>query len=145
MSKKLEQLTISQLNNLYTSGAGYDILRYISLPEMLGVESDTILYFMGKNLARKFKMASFEDLITIIDQLGWGKLEMVKEKKNELTFQLMADSVVLRLQAPFKTEFRLESGFLAEGVQQILGKECECKEEINKKIHVITFTVVITN
>ncbi|RKQ37942.1 YslB family protein [Oceanobacillus halophilus] len=145
MSKKLEQLTISQLSNLHTSGAGYDVLRYISLPELLGKESNTLLYFIGRDLARKFEVDSMETLCKTFKQMGWGELELVKEKRKELTFQLMADSVVLRLQAPFETEFRLESGFLAEAIQQLLGRECECTEDVIHKIHTVKFTVIFTD
>ncbi|RDW21634.1 DUF2507 domain-containing protein [Oceanobacillus chungangensis] len=144
MSKKMEQFSTSQLEQLHTEGAGYDVLRYISLPELLGPEAQTLLYFMGRNLARKFTISNLEDLITIYDKLGWGKLELVKEKKKELLFHLMSDSVVLRLQAPFTVEFRMEAGFLAEAIQIIYGIECECVEEINKRIHQVEFKIVYT-
>ncbi|WP_156291225.1 DUF2507 domain-containing protein [Oceanobacillus salinisoli] len=137
-------LTTTQLKDLRTDGAGYDVLRYISLPELLGKESDTLLYFMGKNLARKFEIDSLESLYLIIEALGWGKLDLVKEKKKELVFELMADSIVLKLQTPFAREFRLESGFIAEAIQQIFGRECECIENINNRINLIKFTIVFT-
>ncbi|AXI09623.1 DUF2507 domain-containing protein [Oceanobacillus sp. 143] len=144
MRKKQELFSSSQLELFTTEGAGYDVLRYISLPELLGKEANTLLYFMGRNLARKFAINDLEDLITIYDKLGWGKLELVKEKKKELLFQLMADSVALRLQASFTAEFRMEAGFLAEAIQKLNGIECECIEEINKRIHQVAFKIVYT-
>ncbi|RDW16276.1 DUF2507 domain-containing protein [Oceanobacillus arenosus] len=144
MPKKQEQFSTSQLDQLHTEGAGYDVLRYISLPELLGAEANTLLYFMGRNLARKFTINDLEDLIAIYDKLGWGKLELVKEKKKELLFHLMADAIVLRFQASFTADFRLEAGFLAEAIQNLNGIECECIEEINKRIHQVEFRIVYT-
>ena len=140
MSKTQQLLPVSQLDDLYTSGAGYDVLRYLTLPELLGPESHTLLYFMGRNLARKLDLKAIEDIYYTFEKLGWGKLELIREKKKELVFHLMSDSVVQRLQAPFDTEFRLESGFLAEAIQLLEDIECECTEDINRKIHQVEFT-----
>lgn len=142
MTKKQNKLSISLLNELHTSGAGYDVLRYISLPRLLGTEGDTVLYFMGKDLARSFDILTINDIYEIYDQLGWGKLELVKERKNSLTFTLMADAVFLRIKAPMTLDFRLEAGFLAESIRMIKGIECECLEKINHKIYQIEFKVV---
>ena|SRR5690625_4990397 len=114
MLKSQNKLSISLLEELHTEGAGYDILRYISLPNLFGSEADTILYFMGKNLARSFDIQMIEDIFEVSEKLGWGKIELLKEKKNSLVFSLMADAVFRRLQAPLNVDFRLEAGFLAE-------------------------------
>ncbi|WP_067727244.1 YslB family protein [Oceanobacillus damuensis] len=145
MSKKHQTLDLSDLEELNTTGAGYDILRYVTLPEMMGEEKDTLLYFMGKNLARKFDFNTVEDIYYLFDKLGWGRLELVKRKRKELIFHLLSDSVVLRLKAPFETEFRMEAGFLSEALQSVEGIECECLEEINQRINQIEFSVVFTD
>ncbi|WP_373892996.1 YslB family protein [Virgibacillus sp. CBA3643] len=144
MAQKQDSLSVSQLDELHTAGAGYDVLRYIGLPEVLGTQSNTLLYFMGRNLARKLDIKALEDIYYIFDKLGWGNLELIKEKRKELVFHLMADAVVQRLNASFHTEFRLEAGFLAEAIQMINEKECECVEAVNHKIHQIEFTVIYT-
>jgi|SRR5699024_453631 len=144
MATNDELLPVTLLDSLNTPGAGYDILRYISLPELFGSETNTLLYYTGKNLARKFELDSFEDLYYVFDKLGWGRLDFIKEKRRYLEFELMSDSIVHRLKAPIETEFRLEAGFLAAAIQKIKGLECECTEEINKKIHQVLFTVVFT-
>ncbi|MFZ3576369.1 YslB family protein [Virgibacillus sp. DJP39] len=145
MIKNEQTYSASELEELYTSGAGYDVLRYISLPELLGHESSTLLYFMGRNLARKLSFETIEDLSSLFDKLGWGKLELIKDKRKELTFSLMSDAVVNRLNASFDTDFRLEAGFLAEAIQQLKETEAECTEEINRKIMQVEFSVLITN
>lgn len=145
MSKNNDKLSVSLLDALHTSGAGYDILRYISLPKLFGSEANTILYFMGKDLARSFQIESINDIYEISEKLGWGKMELIKERKNSLTFTLMADAIFHRLQAPLTLDFRLEAGFLAESVSNIKGIECECSEKINSKIYQIQFKVVYTD
>ncbi|GAA0601225.1 YslB family protein [Virgibacillus siamensis] len=145
MQHAKEALPVTVLDELHTTGAGYDIIRYLGLPELLGAEAPTLLYFMGKNIARKMDTESVSDVIYAFEKLGWGTLELIKEKKRELTFHLMSDSVVYKLNAPFDTDFRLESGFLAESIELLKDRTCECKEEINKKIHMIEFTVVFTD
>lgn len=144
MPKKDKKISLSLLDELHTSGAGYDILRYISLPDMLGEEADTLLYFVGRNLARTLEMQDLGDVFNTYDKLGWGRLELVKEKKHTLTFHLMDDAIVRRLNAPFDTEFRLEAGFLAEAIQTIKDTKCECTEKIYQRIHQVQFTVFYT-
>ncbi|WP_087971840.1 YslB family protein [Oceanobacillus rekensis] len=142
MSHKHQSLDLLHLEELQTMGAGYDILRYVSLPELLGEEKDTLFYFMGRSLARKFDIKTIEDIYFLFGKLGWGTLELVKQKKKEYIFQLLSDAVVLRLKAPFEADFRLEAGFLAEAVQMVEGMECECAEEINQRIKQVEFAVV---
>lgn len=144
MKKEENALSVSTLDKLHTDGAGYDILRYISLPDLLGDESHTLLYFMGKNLARTLELESLDEIFYTFDKLGWGQLDLVKERKKSFTFHLMSDAIVYRLNAPFKTEFRLEAGFLAEAFQLIHRTECECVEKINRRIHQVELKVVLT-
>lgn len=145
MAKQQQLLPISILDDLNISGAGHDVLRYVGLHDLLGDEAPSLLYFMGKNLARKFELKSIDDIYYFFDKMGWGKLELIKEKKNRLTFTLLADSVVHRLNSPIETEFRLEAGFLSESIQLVTDQECECIDEINYKILQIEFTIVYTS
>ncbi|WP_405100720.1 YslB family protein [Oceanobacillus sp. FSL H7-0719] len=144
MYQKTPKLPISNLDELYTAGAGFDILRYVALPEFLGEEAPTLLYFMGRNLARKFEINTIEDVYYIFEKLGVGKLELVKEKKHEKIFHLLADSVFLRLKSSVQADFRLEAGFLAEAMEAVDGVECECVEDINHRIHQVQFSVINT-
>src|SRR5690625_1266317 len=108
MAEKNEKISINLLNELNTTGAGYDVLRYISLPNLLGSETDTVLYFLGKELARSFHLESLEDIYIISEKLGWGKMELLKERKSYLLFTLMSDELVRRIKSPLKLDFRLE-------------------------------------
>lgn len=144
MSKKKELLPISLLDQLQSPGAGYDILRYIALPELLGDEKDTLLYFMGKKLARKFSISTIEELTTFFATMGWGSLELVKEKRKGFVFYLLSDAIVQRIQTELQTEFNLEAGFLSETLEIMQEKVCECRYEVNTKIHQVEFHVHYT-
>ncbi|HLS06362.1 MAG TPA: YslB family protein [Bacillota bacterium] len=145
MAKNEQKISIKTLTELESQTVGYDILRYISLPNLLGKESETILYYMGKNLARSFELNSLDDIHFIFERLGWGYLELLKQRRNSLTFSLMADSVARRLQSSLAQEFRLEAGFLAEATQIIHQANAECVEKINKNIHQVQFKVVFVD
>lgn len=142
MQKNQQKLPVDLLGKLQSSGAGYDLIRYISLPDLFGAESEALLYFMGKSLARKFDIQTMGDVIYFFEKMGWGRLELFKEKNKQLEFHLLADSVVQRLAMPIEAEFRLEAGFLAEAITILKGIDCECTEEIRRKIHQVEFTVM---
>src|SRR5690625_6759632 len=144
MANKETALSLSLLDELHTSGAGYNVLRYISLPNLFGEESSTMLYFMGKNLARSLNLSSLDDLYHAADKLGWGRLELVKKKRRSLTFNLMADAIFHRLQASVDVDFRMEAGCIAETVQLLEGVDCECVGQIHPKIHLVGFSVIYT-
>lgn len=136
-----QKLEIKELEQLNSSGAGYDILRYIGLPELFGEEKETLLYFLGRNLARRFEFNSLEDLRLFFEKMGLGVLDLVKEKKNLKTFYLLSDAVVAKLQSNIETDFRLEAGIIAEVMQQLEGVDCECIESIHRRVKQVEFTV----
>ncbi|WP_080874200.1 YslB family protein [Oceanobacillus timonensis] len=138
-----QKLDVNELEQLYSDGAGYDILRYIGLPELFGEEKETLLYFLGRNVARKFEFNSLEDVSSFFEKMGLGTLDLVKEKKNVKTFNLLSEAVVTRLKSNVETDFRLEAGIIAEALQQIEGVDCECLESIHRRLKQIEFTVYI--
>jgi predicted hydrocarbon binding protein len=144
MDKNIPKLDSHMINHLQTTGAGYDILRYICLPDLLGPDAPTILYTMGKNLARKSQFDRLEDIQDFFQQAGWGDLKMIKEKRREMTFELTGDSVSNRVAAQLGSEYRLEAGFLAEAIQLMKDVTCECIDEIKEKKKIIQFNVVYT-
>lgn len=135
----------SLLEDLHSSGSGYDVLRYIGLPELFGGETNTLLYFMGRKLARHFTFKELDDIYNAYERLGWGRLELVKEKRKELVFSLMDDSIARKLTSPLPVDFRLEAGFLAEAVHMAFDKSAECVDDINFKIHTVRLTVLYTS
>ncbi|MFD1067466.1 DUF2507 domain-containing protein [Oceanobacillus locisalsi] len=138
-----QKLDVNTLEQLYSDGAGYDILRYIGLPELFGEEKETLLYFLGRNVARNFEFNSFEDVNVFFEKMGLGTLELAKEKKNVKTFYLLSEAVITRLKSNMETDFRLEAGIIAEAFLQLEGVDCECIESVHHRLKQIEFTVYI--
>lgn len=140
-----KQMTITKLDTFADETAGQDLLRYIGLPALLGHEKDSLLYFMGKQLARNIEYDSLEDVYYIFQKLRWGNLELIKEKRQQIILHLMSDDIVRRLSSPIETEFRLESGFIAESFQKITQRKTECFETINQRLYRVEFKVYFTD
>lgn len=143
MEKRL--LPLSTFDEFSEQTAGYDILRYVGLPELLGHEKETLLYFIGRNIARNIEIESLDDLIYLFNKFKWGNLELMKDKRGFLTFHLMADEVAQRMMAPISIDFRLESGFIAEAIEMITHRACECSESINERLYRVQFKVIFTD
>ncbi len=138
-------ISLAMLEKFPEGTIGQDVLRYVGLPRLLGHENDTLLYFFGRELARQIQGETLEDLPYIFHKLQWGNLEIIKEKKNEYTFHLMADEIVERLKSPLATEFRIEAGFIAETLQHLFQRHCECVEKVHERLYRIDFTAYFTD
>ncbi|MGG1632383.1 YslB family protein [Rossellomorea sp. NRS-1567] len=112
---------------------GYEMLRDILIPEILGKHTPDILYWGGKQLSRKFPLQSSEELISFFAEAGWGTLTLLEQKKNEMTFEISGPVLERRLALKSDVTFKLETGFLAEQVQ--LQKKCvaEAADELHKR------------
>ena len=66
----------------------------------------------------------------------------LKQKRNHLYFHLMSDELVARIDSPFEIDFRMEAGFIAECVEQLYERKCECSESFNKRLYRAEFEVV---
>ena len=58
-----KKIALSSLEKLSDNTLGHDILRYIAFPELVGGERDPLLYFIGKNMARRFDLETMNDII----------------------------------------------------------------------------------
>ena len=54
---------------------GYEILRDHVLPSILGQHEGDILYWSGKEIARKFPIFSVDELPIFFTEAGWGVLQ----------------------------------------------------------------------
>ncbi|WP_082233657.1 DUF2507 domain-containing protein [Halobacillus massiliensis] len=139
--KETAKLKTENISSLVATGAGYDLLRYYTLPDFLGKEAPYLLYFMGKNIARETKLETFDELYDFYQYMGWGELKLVKEKKRATTFHLYGHIVEKRLtQNIFPVDFRLECGFLSEILSRLTNDTYECMEEILQKDRIIEIT-----
>ena len=118
---------------------GYEIIRDHLLQSILGKHEEDVLYWAGKELARKFPLFSMDELPSFFTEAGWGQLMIEKETKDEIHYILMTDED-LSLNIEHRC-FRLEAGFLAEQKQKQLGCLTECYEEKNIKKECVRFTL----
>ncbi|SDB95189.1 Protein of unknown function [Pelagirhabdus alkalitolerans] len=126
---KIETIT----SQLETTGTGHDLLRYVALPELLGEDAPSILYVLGKNIARQMTFTSIDEIIQFFHQTGWGSLELIKEKKHDHIFKLQTRIISKRHEEGIQTDYRLEAGFLAASMEQLFPESCECIEEEKPK------------
>ncbi len=94
-----------------------ELLRDILLPDLLGKDHSQILYWAGKQLARKFPLNNVEDIIDFFRNAGWGELAEEKRSKYESEFILSGNIISRRFDLNDKCEFQLEAGFLAQQIE----------------------------
>ncbi|QQZ10669.1 YslB family protein [Heyndrickxia vini] len=119
---------------------GYELIRDILLPEILGKETPDILYWSGKLLARKFPLMSLNEIISFFDEAGWGDLRIIKEEKKGMELELTSPLISRQFELKTESSFKLEAGFLAEQIQSQRKVRTEAYEEIvkrHKKIKII--------
>lgn len=103
-------------------------LRDVILPAILGKETDEMLYWVGKDLAREFPVASPADLVTLTHQLGLGDLSLQKKNKTSQLWQLGGPIVASRIKRDDEeTSFGLECGYLAQEIEFQLGTVVEAQ------------------
>ncbi|WP_088809863.1 MULTISPECIES: YslB family protein [Listeria] len=112
---------------------GLELLRDHLIPELLGEETPHILYWAGKDLARKFPLASLDEISAFFKKASFGELTLTKEKKDELRITLSGEQVEKRFLAEGNPTFKLEAGFLAEQIQSQRGFYAEAYDEINAR------------
>jgi len=117
---------------------GYELIRDHVLSTILGKHEDDIMYWSGKELARKFPIFSMEETTSFFLEAGWGNLTLERLDKNEAFYILTGDSDALQME---KRCFRLEAGFLAQQQQKLGGFLTECFEEKFIKKNFIQFHV----
>lgn len=114
------------------SSFAYTLLRNDLLPDLLGKEERSILYWAGKHLARKYPLDNLEEICDFFNKALWGQLLVAKEKKNKIIFHLVPHD-----NPP--EHYQLEAGFLAAQFEALNNCVTETFEQIKRK-HV-EFTV----
>lgn len=126
--KNMDQWTtkIEQLDDCISPFSNH-LLRHILLPEILGKEEEAILYWAGKTLARKlFDSMHEKGLNEFFNKANWGELTLIKEKKKELLFELVAPYMVK------DRPFSMECGFLAQWMELEKGFITEATYNVKK-------------
>ncbi|OCS93074.1 DUF2507 domain-containing protein [Caryophanon latum] len=120
------------------SSFGYDILREDVLRAILGKHEEDILYWAGKDLARKYVLEDEFALADFFIKAGWGLLTLEREKKDERLYKISGNAELLKIGTRC---FRLEAGFLAEQYEQLCGFLTECYCEVDEKDQVVLLTL----
>lgn len=142
MKKNLaETIEQSEIEELQIPAFGYELIREFLLQDLLGEESYHILYWAGKQLARKFPLTNMAEVVHFFESAGWGQLTMDKETKTELEMTLTGEIINRRIQLFSSSHFQLEAGFLAE--QCVLQKKfySEATADIKKRSKQVHFIV----
>lgn len=117
---------------------GYEIIRDFTLSSILGKNESDILYWAGKELARKYPLETEVDVNSFFAEAGFGILTLQKELKDGYIFELSNDPAVFNFE---KRNFRLEAGFLACQIETRLGFLTECYDEKDTKQKKVTLTI----
>ncbi|MGD6774286.1 YslB family protein [Sutcliffiella horikoshii] len=116
---------------------GYELIRDMLLPDLLGKDHTQVIYWAGKQLARKFTIDTQEGIGQFFKEAGWGELELLEQNKYEVKYVIRGEMVTRRLDLNKDATFQLEAGFLAEQIQRLKGKTAEAIEEQKKKKEIL--------
>ncbi|WP_102691134.1 DUF2507 domain-containing protein [Rummeliibacillus pycnus] len=117
---------------------GYELIRDHVLSSILGKNEEDILYWCGKDLARKFPLYGLDEAVAFFKEAGWGDLTIDKVSACEAFCSLTGDPEILKFD---QRCFRLEAGFLAQHQQQCCGFLTECYEEKKPKQSIVKFHI----
>jgi len=137
----VEEKTQVETDPLTVPAYGYELIREILIPELLGRDTPDLLYWAGKRIARLFPLNAVEEAYVFFQKVGWGHLEVVKQTKNEITYHLSSELIEKRLKEKGKCTFQLEAGFLAQQYEQTKKVIAEAFEDPKRKDQKITITV----
>ena len=86
----------TSLEDVSLNAFAYELLREELLPDLIGNDLDGILYWSGRNLARKYPLETIEEVIQFFEKAGWGTLSIVEHKRREMQFQLKGTLIAER-------------------------------------------------
>ncbi|MBU9721201.1 MULTISPECIES: YslB family protein [Bacillaceae] len=126
MENKSKSLELNE-ENMNVPTYSYQLLRHMLIPELLGKEEEMILYWAGKSIARKLYEDGVPELSSFFEQASWGTLSLLKEKRTEKQYELIAP--LMEKDRPLT----LECGFLAQWTEFQQGFITEATYELKKK------------
>ncbi|KRN33559.1 DUF2507 domain-containing protein [Weissella halotolerans] len=127
---------VEQRQAVELSPYAVSVLRDELLPELLQDDEQSILYWAGKSLARRQTLRTLTDIQHYFQRAGFGDLTLVKESKTQLDWQLSGRLVADRLAKRSNANFTLESGFLAQAIQELVdcGVEAMANPEVSQGV-----------
>lgn len=137
MSKNTIDTT--SLEDVSLNAFAYELLREELLPDLIGNDLDGILYWSGRNLARKYPLETIEEVIQFFEKAGWGTLSIVEHKRREMQFQLKGTLIAERQKQKRHSSYQLEAGFIAEQIQKQRNVVAESYEEKKNVLTLLHF------
>lgn len=119
----------------------YILIRDFLLSNILGEDTDEVLYWSGKELARQFPLSENDAIVASFTHCGFGDLTLVKSEKKQNHYQLNGDLVRTRVLNE-NVSFQLEAGYLAEQMNHITGSSCEASVTITDKKEVFLILTI---
>ncbi|MGG3626424.1 YslB family protein [Bacillus gobiensis] len=132
---------IEKFKEMEVSAFAYELIKEVLIPDLLGSEYPSMMYWAGKNIARKFPLDSWNDIPAFFQEAGWGNLALVEAKKNRIEFTLDGPLVSNRLKHQKEPNFQMEAGFIAEQIQMLNNNIAESYEQIKKRTDKVELTV----
>lgn len=120
---------------------GYELLREILIPELLGRDTPDLLYWAGKRIARLFPLNHLEEARAFFEKAGWGNLEIISQNKHEMEYSLSSELIEKRLSEKRKCTFQLEAGYLAQQHEQFKKVITEAFEDPKRRGKKVKITV----
>lgn len=136
-----EEILPAEEKELQVPMFGYELIREIVLEDILGKDSPQILYWSGKQLARRFPLNDRNELASFFESAGWGTLEFIKEKKEEVEYSLGGTVVQRRFELFDNNHFQLEAGFLAEQYKLLMKCNAEAAVEVKNRSQKAVITI----
>lgn len=141
----MSELTIEERSArkepLSVSAFGYNIIREDLLKDLLGKNTQDLLYWAGKRLARKYQLTSIDEIFDFFYEAGFGTLNVKLESKSEIQFVLESGLITERLKIYPDSSFSLEAGFIAQQIEFQKGVLAEAYEHPQKKAAKVLITV----
>ncbi len=142
MEKEAQALQeLSDNTEMHIPIFGYELIREILLNDILGKDSPHVLYWAGKQLARKFPLHNIDEIINFFSIACWGDLTLVKQSKDEIEMTLTGIMVERRFDLNTACHFQLETGFLAEQISLQRKFTAEGAEETKRRARRATIFV----
>lgn len=129
---------MDEKDHSHVTSFGYELIRDHVLTSILGKHEKDILYWAGKELARKFPLYSMDEASSFFSEAGWGSLELEKTTKDSAFYSLQTINLP---SSGVSRSHRLEAGFLAEQQQKVGGYLTECYDEQVKKNGIVHFQI----
>ncbi|MCT6892887.1 MAG: DUF2507 domain-containing protein [Bombilactobacillus mellifer] len=116
-------------------------IREILLCDIFGKDKKEILYYYGKDLANNFTFKSIDEITILFKKIGLGELVLSKVKKNAYFFEASGEIINQRIAFNSKSEFTLETGFIAKAINLTTSLTAEGQYKINEKNKLVEFLI----